>query len=182
MSTEVITITRRPGWLMNAPPSSSLGELEVEITCDPLTSTPVKIGLAIKALVESGANLTGANLTGADRTHVDLTEADLFGANLSGANLSGADLSGAYLSGAEIARKVAQVRRDDGYEFIALETDIGVMVLAGCRWFSVPDFRAHVAASYPGTDKAAETLAILDFIGVRAAALGCVAPVAELAA
>jgi len=140
---------------------------EAEIECRPDDLPSVKLGLAVRVAIKTRANLSRANLSGAD---------------LSRAYLSRANLTGTNLSRAKIVRKVAQVRRDDGYEFIALETDIGVMVLAGCRWFSVPDFRAHVAASYPGTDKAAETLAILDFIGVRAAALGCVAPVAELAA
>jgi uncharacterized protein YjbI with pentapeptide repeats len=127
-----------------------------EIECAPDALPRVKLGLAIKFAVKS--------------------RADLSGANLSGANLNGANLNGANLSGHKIRIKIAQVCRDDGYEFIAFDTDIGVMVKAGCRWFSMPDFRAHVAAQYPDTPKAAETLAILDFIDIRAAALGCVAP------
>jgi uncharacterized protein YjbI with pentapeptide repeats len=123
----------------------------------------------------SGADLSRANLSQADLSGSNLSRADLSRADLGGADLSGADLSGADLSGAKIRIKIAQVRRDDGYEFIAFDTDIGVMVKAGCRWFSMPDFRAHVAAKYPDTPKAAETLAILDFIDIRAAALGCVA-------
>ena len=48
----------------------------------------------------------------------------------------------------------------------------GYKVLAGCRWFSDAAFRAHVAAEYPDTEKAVETIAILDFIAARAVAVG----------
>jgi uncharacterized protein YjbI with pentapeptide repeats len=134
------------------------------------------IGANLSGANLSGADLIGANLNGAYLSRANLSGADLSGANLNGADLSGANLNGANLSGHKIRIKIAQVCRDDGYEFIAFDTDIGVMVKAGCRWFSMPDFRAHVAAQYPDTPKAAETLAILDFIDIRAAALGCVAP------
>ena len=53
-----------------------------EIEADDNTPLRVKIGLAVKWAVKTGADLSGANLTGA---------------NLSGAYLSGADLSGADL-------------------------------------------------------------------------------------
>jgi uncharacterized protein YjbI with pentapeptide repeats len=187
-----------------------------EIECAPHTLPHVKLGIAIKFAVKSGAdlsgadlsranligsnlsglnlsrsnlsdadlsgsnlsgaNLSGSNLSGADLSGADLSGADLSDADLSGSNLSGADLIGANLNGHKIRIKIAQVRRDDGYEFIAFDTNVGVMVKAGCRWFSIPDFRAHVAAKYPDTPKAAETLAILDFIDINAAALGCVTP------
>lgn len=48
----------------------------------------------------------------------------------------------------------------------------GVKIMAGCRWFTVVEFRAHVAAEYPDTDKAAETLDLLAFIETRAKSLG----------
>jgi len=41
--------------------------------------------------------------------------------------------------------------------------------MAGCRWMTIPDYRAHVAAEYPGTDKARETLDILDYFERRLA-------------
>ena len=44
--------------------------------------------------------------------------------------------------------------------------------MAGCRWFSPAEYRAHIAAEYPGTDKAAETGRILDLIEGRMADLG----------
>ena len=60
-------------------------QFEAEIECGQDALIGVKIGLAVKWAIESGADLSGANLSGAD----------LSGANLSGANLSGANLSGA---------------------------------------------------------------------------------------
>ena len=61
-----------------------------EIEADENTSDAVKLGLAVRAAVREGANLTDA----------DLSRADLSGANLTGANLSGAGLTGANLRGA----------------------------------------------------------------------------------
>jgi uncharacterized protein YjbI with pentapeptide repeats len=131
----------------------------------------------------SGADLSGANLSGADLSRAYLPGAYLSGANLYGANLSRAYLSGAYLSGANlygakilgepVTRCFARVQRDDGYTFLAMQLEAGgVKIAAGCRWFTVAEFRAHVAAEYPGTDKAVETLWIINAIEQRAADLG----------
>ena len=80
----------------------------------------------------------------------NLIHANLSGANLSGANLSDANLSDANLSGAKIRRGVtlnrAPVRRAvrvDGYEFFLLDTSDGWRVMAGCRWFTFEEARAH---------------------------------------
>jgi hypothetical protein len=153
------------------------------------------VRLAVKARANlSGAKLSGANLSGADLSRANLSGADLSGANLSGADLSGANLSGANLSlanlykaklsgadlslanlsgadlyGEKLKRLFASIQRMDGYSFLAFELETGgVKIKAGCRWFTPPEYRAHVADEYPGTDKAAETLAILDFIEARA--------------
>ena len=100
------------------------------------------------------ANLAGANLAGAN----------LAGAYLGGANLEGANLGG----GRKITGLIARVTRIiDPYEFFAWRTDKGDFIKAGCRFMTVDEFRAHVAASYPDTPKAGETIAILDFIEVR---------------
>jgi hypothetical protein len=48
----------------------------------------------------------------------------------------------------------------------------GVKIMAGCRWFTVAEFRQHVADSYLGKPKATETLWILSSIEQRAADLG----------
>ena len=53
--------------------------------------------LAIKAAIESRADLTHANLTGANLIGANLTGADLTGANLTGADLTHANLTGANL-------------------------------------------------------------------------------------
>jgi len=61
----------------------------------------------------------------------------------------------------------------DGYQFMALELESGgFKIKAGCRWFTLPEFRAHTDAEYSGTDKHRETNDILDFIEARAKALG----------
>jgi len=123
-------------------------DIIVPIECAPDASDAVKLGLAAKT------------------------------AYLSGAYLSRAYLSGAYLSGAkiydeEITRLLAAAMRLDGYTFFAFELQAGgVKIMAGCRWFTIPQFCAHIAAEYPDTDKATETLQILDFLEDRAKAQG----------
>ena len=136
----------------------------------------------------AGANLAGANLAGADLAGANLAGANLAGANLAGAYLAGADLARADLAGADLARAdlagalingelvtrcFARVMRDDGQTALAMQLQAGgVKIAGGCRWFTVAEFRAHVAESYPGTEKAVETIWILDTIERRAADLG----------
>jgi len=149
MTTENYTIRRRPGWG---------ADIIVPIECAPDASEAVKLGLAAKT----------ANLSGADLSRADLSRADL-----SGADLSGADLSGAKIHGEDITRLLAAAMRLDGYTFFAFELQAGgVKIMAGCRWFTIPQFCAHIAAEYPDTDKATETLQILDFLEDRAKAQG----------
>ena len=176
-------------------------QFTAEIDCDESEMTSIKIGLAVRWGIKTnanlagadlagaylaganlaGANLAGANLDGANLARANLARAHLAGAylaganlaraNLGGANLDGANLAGAKLDGAKVIRKVAQIRRDDGYEFIAFALDDGrLFVRAGCRSMTTADFRAHVAKEYPDTPKAIETLAILDFIDARGVA------------
>jgi hypothetical protein len=75
-------------------------QFTAEITCSPDASVSVKLGLAIKWAVKSGANLSDAYLRDANLSGANLSDAYLRGANLSGANLSDANLSGANLSDA----------------------------------------------------------------------------------
>jgi uncharacterized protein YjbI with pentapeptide repeats len=182
--TERFTIPKR--WSFQA-------TVTVSIACDPAAPFGVKLGLAVKAAYASGAVLSGAVLSGADLrdavlsgavlSGADLSDADLRGAVLSGAVLSGADLSdadlrgavlsGAVLSGEKIIRILASANRLDGYTFHAFELKTGGMkISAGCRWFTVAEFRAHILAEYPDTDKARETGDILDFIEARCRSLG----------
>ena len=156
-------------------------QFEAEIECEAETSDSVKLGLAIRVAVKARANLAGANLAGANLARANLAGADLAGAYLAGAYLAGADLAGANLAGADLARGylagakvvgiVARATRSDGYEFIAYNTDRGLIIRAGCRTFSLAQFRAHVAENYPDTPKAVETTDILDFIERRASAM-----------
>lgn len=129
----------------------------------------------------SGANLCGANLSSADLSSVDLRSADLrsadlrranlrsvnlCGANLSGVNLSGANLSGANLSGANLSGATGQYllpQRYDGYQFFLVQKDDETwFIRAGCRAFTIPEYREHVK-TYSDEAKARETTRILDF-------------------
>ena len=139
-------------------------QFTAEINCPEDAPYRVKLGLAVRWGVKNGAVLRGADLSGAVLRGAVLRDADL-----SGADLSGAVLRGAVLSGDKLVKWIAEARRGDGYSFIALLTERnGVKIKAGCRWFTEAEFRAHVAANYLGTDKATETLAILDYLAVRA--------------
>ncbi len=88
-----------------------------------------------------------------------LWRADLVGANLLGAKY-GDDTLAAYVTSAD--------RRDYEFRLFRL-ADGSHKVLAGCRWMTILDYRAHVAAEYPDTDKARETLDILDYFERRLA-------------
>ena len=113
----------------------------------------VKLGEAVKAALMVNANLVGANLVCA---------------NLRDANLEGADLGEDFKINSLIARVTRLI---DPYEFFAFDTNRGVVIKAGCRLMTPSDYRVHVGKEYPDTDKAAETIAILDFIEKRAAIL-----------
>ena len=116
-----------------------------------------------------GASLDRARLIGARLIGASLDGASLIGASLDGASFVGARLIGAKIGPHTIFRKVAQVRRDDGYEFIGFALDDGgLLIRAGCQTRLIADYRRHVASDYPDTPKAVETLAILDFIQARA--------------
>ena len=123
-----------------------------------------------------GADLIGADLRGANLIGADLIEANLSGADLIEANLSRANLRGAYLRGAKyqddtLAACIAAADRMDGYTFHLFRLEDGShKVMAGCRWFTIPEYRSHVAAEYPDTARARETLDILDFFERRAGA------------
>ena len=143
-------------------------------------------GAVLRGADLTGAVLRGADLTGADLTDADLTGADLRGAVLTGADLTDADLRGADLRGADltgavltdaavltevtIACLLARATRLDGYEFRLFALDSGThLIIAGCRRLTVEQYRAHVAAEYPGSAKASETFDILDFFAARIA-------------
>jgi uncharacterized protein YjbI with pentapeptide repeats len=78
-------------------------QFTAQIACAEGELPSIKLGLAVKWAIESGAYLSGADLSGADLSGANLSGANLSRANLSGAYLSGADLSGADLSGADLS-------------------------------------------------------------------------------
>jgi hypothetical protein len=62
------------------------------------------------------------------------------------------------------------VTRNDGYEFILWRLNGGGhLIKAGCQTNTIDGYREHVAAEYPDTNKARETLAILDYFDRRIA-------------
>jgi hypothetical protein len=117
----------------------------------------------------AGANLAWANLAGANLFGADLSGANLSGADLHGAYLHGADLNGATINGDKLSRLLARTTRvSDGHEFFLFALQDGpAKIKAGCRWMTIADYRAHVAAKYPDTSKARETLAILNYFEDR---------------
>ena len=134
-------------------------QFTADIDCAGDAPTNVKIGLAVKWALRTGADLRGATL---------------IGANLAGANLRGATLAGADLRGIKIKSIICLVTRIiESYEFIAFQTeDDKCVIVAGCRGpWTVEEYRAHIAEDYPNTPKAEETLAILAFIEERAKAV-----------
>ena len=76
------------------------------------------------------------------------------------ANLQGADLQGA----TKIEHLTARVYRSDDCLFIGFTTDVGLMIKAGRHLFSPSDYRQHIEDEYPRTDKARETLRIIQYI------------------
>ena len=132
-------------------------QFTAEIDCADSAAASIKLGLAVKWAIKTGADLSGADLSGAD----------LSGANLSGANLSGAYLSGAYLSRAYLSPQwVAQgPTRSDGYAFMLTNyTGEGVRVKAGCRDLSIKDARKHWKVTRKGTPLGEERLKCVDFL------------------
>ena len=140
-------------------------QFTAEIDCADSAATSIKLSLAVRWAIKTGANLSGANLSRAN-----LSRANLSGANLSRANLSGANLSGAYLSPQWV---VQGPTRSDGYAFMLTNyTGEGVRVKAGCRNLSIKNARKHWKDTRKGTPLGNETFAILDCMEALAKARG----------
>ncbi|PHR83128.1 pentapeptide repeat-containing protein [Henriciella sp.] len=154
-------------------------QFTAEIDCDENASRSIKIGLAVKWAIKTGADLGGAYLGGAYLGGAYLGGAYLGGADLRGAYLRGADLRGAYLGGADLrgaylgggvkikSLLASAVRLNDQYQFFLWETECGHVITAGCRQMTIADYRAHIAAEYPGAAKGDETSDILDYFEAR---------------
>jgi hypothetical protein len=128
-------------------------QYSAEIDCDENSSTPLKLGLAVKWAIETGAylidaylrgaNLEGANLIGANLEVAYLEDAYLEGANLIGANLIGANLIDANL--------IHCGTRSDGHEFYAYVRDGKIWIKAGCRNFEIKEAAKHWRDTRDGT-------------------------------
>jgi len=126
-------------------------QFTAEIECDDSATPSIKVGLAVKWALTTGADLSGAYLRSAD---------------LRSADLSGANLRSAYL--------VDGGQRSDGYRFVGWIKDGALMIRAGCRNFNIDTARRHWLATRGGTPLGAETMAILNHIEAVAAIRGLV--------
>lgn len=91
-----------------------------------------------------------------------------------GANLRGADLYDANLRGANLydANLIVGGQRSDGYVFFGYKTDNGLMIRAGCRYFSKKDAIKHWKATRKGTALGKESLALVECLVACAKAAG----------
>ncbi|MCP4410751.1 MAG: pentapeptide repeat-containing protein [Gammaproteobacteria bacterium] len=78
-------------------------QFTAEIECEKDEAYSVKLGLAVRWGIKSGAYLRDANLRGANLRDANLSDANLSDANLRDANLRDANLSDANLSGANLS-------------------------------------------------------------------------------
>lgn len=68
--------------------------------------------------------------------------------------------------------------RTDGYTFLIAPTPSGPRIMAGCRYFSIDEARAHWAATRGGTKLGDESLALVDHLERMAILNGFMEPVA----
>ena len=130
-----------------------------EIEADENTSDAVKLGLAVRAAVREGANLSWADLTGANLTGANLSWANLTGTNLRSAGLSGADLTGANLTGANLSW--ADLRGATGLNHwikcIQVEgwpiTYTSEVIQIGCQRHAIEEWRAFSDLEISEMDK-----------------------------
>ena len=155
-------------------------QFTAEIECPPDELPSVKLGLAVKWAIKSGANLRDAYLGGANLRDAYLGDAYLGGAYLSDANLRGAYLGGAnlrdaYLGGANLRDAdlggaylgdqwiIQGATRSDGHAFFLqkLKYDAEPMIKAGCRYFTLAQAQEHWTKTRGGTALGRETEAII---------------------
>ena len=135
-------------------------QFAADIDCADDAPLSLKLGLAIRQAIKTGADLRDAYLRDAD-----LGSADLGGADFGGADLGGADLGEQWI--------VQGPARSDGYFFTLTSfKDEGVRVKAGCRNFSLAEAREHWGKTRQGTPLGDETFAILDCLEAMAKARG----------
>jgi carbonic anhydrase/acetyltransferase-like protein (isoleucine patch superfamily) len=77
---------------------------------------------------------------------------------------------------------ICQASRSDGYSFTLVATLQGARIIAGCRYFSIDEARAHWTATRAGTQLGAESLALVDHLERMAVIRGLDKPVTADAA
>ena len=128
-------------------------QFEAEIECSDDATTSIKLGLAVKWAVKTGANLIGANLNraslnganleGANLSGASLCLANLIGANLNRASLNGANLEGANLEGASGINDYVKSMQIETYPICYTHDTMQI----GCQrhliseWFAFDDAR-----------------------------------------
>jgi hypothetical protein len=114
-----------------------------------------------------GAHLGAANFSLADLRSANFECADITDAVFDHANLEGVCFHGATLGKRKVFSLLARATRSDGHEFFAFITEKGLVIRAGWQTLTPKQFRRHVESHYPGTSKASETLAIIDYFEAR---------------
>ena len=122
----------------------------------------------------AGANLADAYLADANLAGANLARASLAGAYLARANLADAYLAGAYLADANLAdakgiKNVLSIgpigsRRD---YLMALDTDDGLRIKAGCFTGTLAKFEAAVTATHGDNEHAIHYRAAIALIRAR---------------
>ena len=125
--------------------------------------------ICVEAAVESRADLRDADLRFSDLRGANMRDATLRFSDLRGANLRGADLAGANLAGATGIKGVLSVgpigsRRD---YLLALDTDAGLVIRAGCFSGSLAEFEAAVTATHGDNEHAIHYRAAIALIRAR---------------
>ncbi len=139
---------------------------------DATLSKGAQLKVALEKAALDGARLDGARLDGARLVGASLDGASLVGARLDGARLDGASLVGARLDGARLvgaslvgaslvgALGIIDIGTPNGWRLVAVRHESGIMVAAGCRWFT---FSAAVSHWRNRQDRK-ETRAALEYI------------------
>jgi len=84
----------------------------------------------------------------------------------------------AWVSGeARVASPISCATRSDGYIFTIVATPQGARIIAGCRYFSFAEARAHWTGTRGGTPLGDESLAIVDCLERLATIRGFIKPV-----
>jgi hypothetical protein len=66
---------------------------------------------------------------------------------------------------AEISKTPPRVTRTDGYDFVAVPcVDGEIRVIAGCRYFTFKEAKAHWKSTRGGTELGEETMGILKYL------------------